>query len=753
MKNIEDFILEAEENSLKDYIKKIRNNLFAIILITAIGIVIGIAYALHLVDIYQSTTTLKISKPQGNILESSMLSDFQGFTNDRFISTEIGIMRSYSIRYAVAKTLIDSFKTSHKPEEFSLILQKTSSSSERIPLSPETIAGILGANISIEQQKGIDLVDISANSPSPYEAALIVNCYAKEYVKYNLSINRKLLTNVKDFLAAQVKDKQLDLSVSEDLISKYQAQNGIIALDVQSQSLITQLANFEAQRDNVKIELLAATKTLSQLKDELKLQSPKIASYLESMASQSYYKAIQDQIANLEVTKDMAMLNKKNDANNPVIRDYESKISQLKEKLNVQLESEKNGILASNPDVVKNLMEKIISTDVETHSLTIQSDELNKIIRKYELQFNKLPSTSIEYARLERRREADEKLFSLLEQKHQEAQINELSQPGNVIIIDGGIIPQFPSKPDRQRIVLIGLLIGAGLSLAFVFIKEYFSNSIKTPDDIENKNINVLAWVPAVEELNKKNSKEVELIVNEKPDSIASESFKSLRQRVQYSKIEEGSPLKTILVTSSMPVEGKTFVSLNLAGSFAQLGKKTLLLDLDLRKPRVHKIFKQHRKPGVIDYLFNQVQLQDIINRTEMESLYFISSGTISPNPSEMIASRSMKNFISELRDIFDIIIIDSAPMITVVDTEIISSLVDASILVVSANKTEFEPMQKAVELIQKSSKSFIGTVLNKFVYKNGYSSYYKYYYYYSHNGNGNGNGNGRMKKSSRMKA
>ena len=327
-----------------------------------------------------------------------------------------------------------------------------------------------------------------------------------------------------------------------------------------------------------------------------------------------------------------------------LINDYDSKINELKGKLSSKLGLIKNGIFSSSPDIVKDLTEKIIDAEVKSDTSKIQLNELNGIVDKYEKEFNKLPQTSIGYARLERTREADEKLYDLLEEKQQEAQINELSQPGNVIIIDTGRVIDKPAKPNRILIVLLGLILGAGMSFAFVFIKNYFNNTIKTPEDIQGRNINVLAWIPFIEGMGINGLKGNEFIVAKKPDSIPSEAFKALRTRVQYSKVGQD-PVKTILVTSSTPGEGKTLISVNLAGTFAQLGKKTLLIDTDLRKPRVHSLFNVSKHPGLVDYLFNVTAYKDIVRPTELSNLSLITSGTIPPNPSETLASKNMKNF------------------------------------------------------------------------------------------------------------
>ena len=222
----------------------------------------------------------------------------------------------------------------------------------------------------------------------------------------------------------------------------------------------------------------------------------------------------------------------------------------------------------------------------------------------------------------------------------------------------------------------------------------------------------------------------------QKPDSIPSEAFRALRTRVQFSKIGKDA-LKTILITSPAPSEGKTTIAINLAGTFAQSNKKTLIIDSDLRKPRVHTVFKSHRAPGLIDYLFERATLNEIIRPTEIDNLSYIPTGTIPPNPSEMLESIPMQDFLDDMRKKFDIIIMDSAPVIAVTDSEILSRKVDATILVTTAEVTEIDLMEKAVQLIKNEHSSFIGVVLNKFSYRPGYGSYYKYYYYYSQPSNG----------------
>ena len=189
-----------------------------------------------------------------------------------------------------------------------------------------------------------------------------------------------------------------------------------------------------------------------------------------------------------------------------------------------------------------------------------------------------------------------------------------------------------------------------------------------------------LRWVPVIENIGQSGQGSGEFIVALKPDAMPSEAFKALRTRVQFSKVGKN-VLKTILVTSAAPGEGKTIISLNLAGAFAQDGKKTLIIDADLRKPRIHSLFNQLKTPGFTDYFFEKATFNEIIRPTQLENLSIVTTGTLPPNPSELLGSNLMIDFLKDVREKYDIVILDSAPIIAVTDTEILSRLVDASIV------------------------------------------------------------------------
>lgn len=733
MENSNNFRTIDNSKVFREYLGLIRNNIFPIVLISLTCLVVSILYALNAKNIYNALTVIKISKPQGSILETPLMPEVSDFGSDRFIANEIEIMKSYTVRERVAKALVDSFKVQSRGDGFYLILNNDFSfaqSESKLKTVPQ-IAQLLASSVSIEQKRGLDIVEIKVESPSPGEAAMVANCYAAAYKDLNLDFNRIQLTIVKNFLAEQRDEKLKQLNEAEDILEIFQKKGGIISIDEQSNALIQQLSTFDSQKNSAKLDLLTSEKVLSGYKDELKKQDPRLANYVQSFETETYIKSLQEQLAKAEVTRDITISNNKEAANSTNVRELDSRIKELKEKITQKFDVFKQGAFASTPEELKTLAQKIIDEEIKAQSLKASTAELEGIVNTYESRFNKLPKTIIEFARLTRVRESLEKMYLAIETKYQEAQINEQSKPGNVLLVDSARKATLPSKPNRALIVVVGFILGLGISTGYVFVRQYFDNTVKTPEDIQNANANVIAWIPQIEGLTNTGNKDLEFIVAKKPDSIPSEAFRTLRTRLQFTKPDNTSATK-ILVTSSAPQEGKTVVCVNLAGSFAQTNKKTLLIDCDLRKPRVHSLFNTNRYPGLIDYFFQQASLEEIIRRSDLSNLDYITAGTIPPNPAETLDSQMMKDFLNDMAAKYEVIILDSPPIIAVTDSEILAGLVDSSLLVVSAGITEKDIMAKSIELLSGENSTLVGTVLNNFAYKSGYGSYYKYYYYYS---------------------
>lgn len=298
----------------------------------------------------------------------------------------------------------------------------------------------------------------------------------------------------------------------------------------------------------------------------------------------------------------------------------------------------------------------------------------------------------------------------------------------NVQVIDEAQVPQEPIKPRPMLNMAIAGVLGVMLGVFLAFLFEYLDNTIKTPEDVRKYlELSVIGTIPKVKDEDKK------LISLTDPKSPITEAFRTLRTNIQFSSIDK--QLKTIIITSSTPGEGKSTISANLAGTIAQGEKKVLLVDCDLRKPKVHKTFNINNVEGLTNLLVGNKSVEEVAHKYEgLENLYIITSGPIPPNPAELLASKRMEDFITDIKKDFDMIILDTPPVGLVTDSAVLSTVADGLILVTAVAQTEIGNVVIGKELLNKVKANIIGVVLNKVPIENrayskyGYSKYYGYY-------------------------
>lgn len=744
--------IKDSKDNLKNYVSILRINIIPILLITLLSIIITIVYVINAKDIYKSTATIKINRPQGSVLSSSLIPEFQDFITDRYISNEIEVLKSYKMREIVAGALLDSFKVTQDNEKFYYIFDHSSNDLSKL-VSVSVLADILSGIVKIDQKRGLDVVDIVVESPAKYEAMLIANLYSRVYQNFSLEISREELTTLTGYLRDEKENKFKDLARAESELEAYQQRGGLILLDAQVKNLVENISQLEAQKNAATIELSSKEKEYNSLSAEIQRIDPTLIDYLKGKIDESYITEVQSTIAELESRRDIdASIPQDEKSRAKILDEYNRKIEPLRKTVDEKIQSLQASLYSSSPEDRRTLAQKLLEANVGMESYRTKVNTLTSVLSKYESQFSKLPTQSIEFAKLERNRKATEKLYLILEEKYQEAKINERIKLGTVLIIAPGVLAAKPSKPNRMFIIFLGVVFGLALSVGYAFAKNYFDHSVKSPDEIENKGITVLSWIPEIEELKTQNQK-IEFVVANRPKSPSSEAFKALRTRIQYAKLEE-TPIRTILLTSSVPGEGKTTISVNLAGSLAQMDKKILLIDCDLRKPRIHSVFEIERYPGLSDYLFSNASLDEIIRKTKFNNLDIVPSGTIPPNPSELLGSKQMIDFLDKMKASYDFIIIDSPPYISVTDAEILFRITDGTILVLRASKTPAEAFFRTCEkLMNLDSRNFLGVVFNNFSFKSAYGYYYNYYYYYSRpEERTKSNGLGSEKKEKKVK-
>lgn len=312
-------------------------------------------------------------------------------------------------------------------------------------------------------------------------------------------------------------------------------------------------------------------------------------------------------------------------------------------------------------------------------------------------------------------------------------QVVNIYQIKNINIIDKADKPAAPYNMGYVKDVIIYILIGIVLSVIMITIKYYLDTGVKSIEQIENKfKLPMLGSIVKRSYKKKGNDKNEELIVHANSKSIVSEGIKTVRTNLQFSSVDK--KLKSILVTSSIPGEGKSFVSANLATAFAQNGNRVLLVDCDLRKGRQHYVFNVKNDRGLSNLLIsnNEISYNQFFKKTPVTNLYLLTMGTIPPNPSELLGSIKNRKLTKLLNEHFDIVIYDGVPVNGLPDSLVMSKLVDKVVVVTELKQTPFELLENTVKSLQKVNADIAGIVVNKVAStgKNSYT-YGNYYGYY----------------------
>ena len=317
-------------------------------------------------------------------------------------------------------------------------------------------------------------------------------------------------------------------------------------------------------------------------------------------------------------------------------------------------------------------------------------------------------------------------MYTFLLQKRAEAQIQKASNTPDNELIDRPMYDDKPIAPNNKLIWLLAIVLGIIIPALILITFNFLNTRITSEDELKNlTNLPISGHIPH-------SDAEFQKVVLFEPESSVAEAFRSLRTRMQFFIKETKSPV--ILVTSSMPGEGKTFTALNLASAYSLTGKKTVLVGFDLRRPKLYPDFELHNDAGISTYLIGKHSLPEIIQPTENENLHLIAAGPIPPNPSELAASEKMIFLISQLREKYDMIIIDSAPIGTVSDSYPMASHADVTLLVIRHRKTLRNMLESTLEELKDNDIKGLSLIINDMdirnvIYKYSYS--YKYGYKY----------------------
>ena len=761
-----------QELSIRDYLFILRFHYKKIILFTLLGLGFAFYSVLTLPPSYTATTTVVIQDKPG----AGMIMDLTGNRDRNRMSNELQLIKSRS----VAKETIESIWLTKKnnlallgsypfyprgrrlrqfvKELFTLGLYNpgldspanyTEEYSDKIG---ERFAGSLISRLRANHRQGTNIIDISYTSVWPEEAKLIVNAIASVYQNLDQKWSGEKAQNSVQFLMELVDEQETNLRAAEKSLTHFKKQERMYNLDGNAIAIISQISTIESELYNASSEINIKQEKYNLLKSKLTQDEKTLADQLMNNINIQVI-SLRNEISQLEagLIQNIAQYGE----NHGAVIELKSKMNALKSQLNTKVhELTKQGIIVQDPlQARQNIVTNLITLDSEIMGLKLRKNESEKLHKIFEKKLDLLPPKQLEFSRLQRNNIVLNQNYSLLRQKLEEAKINVASQVGKVQIVDVARYPR-DSSQDPNRTILMGLIFGFGVGVALALGIEFLDNTIKTIHDIERKNLSVLGIIPSIgDEYNYSNKKKGwllnrnsqtsskstrnlkrKLITREDPRSPVSEAYRSLRTSMLYTSPDK--KIKSILVSSAGPGEGKTTTVANLAITYANLGKKTILIDTDLRRPVIHKVLDLKKEPGITDYLSGSIDnFKDIIQATEIENLYVVTSGIIPPNPSELLGSQRMTDLIRMLEADWDMILFDSPPLVAVTDATMVSKEIDQIIMVVKVGQTDKKAFDHTISSLRNVNAPLGGIILNAVTRKNSYGSYYYYYQYYHYYG------------------
>ncbi|HEB8559744.1 TPA: polysaccharide biosynthesis tyrosine autokinase [Klebsiella pneumoniae] len=407
----------------------------------------------------------------------------------------------------------------------------------------------------------------------------------------------------------------------------------------------------------------------------------------------------------------------------------------------------------------KSVLDQIVNVDNQLNELTFRESEISqlytkehptykalmekrKTLQEEKAKLNKkvstMPETQQEILRLSRDVESGRAVYMQLLNRQQELSIAKSSAIGNVRIIDNAVTQPKPVKPKKVLIVLLGFVFGGVISICIVLLRVFLRRGIESPEQLEELGINVYASVPVAEIISKTASKkgtftkkqndfDKGLLALVNPTDLAIEAIRGLRTSLHFAMMESRNNI--LMISGASPNAGKTFISSNLAAVISQSGKKVLFIDTDMRKGYAHKLFNVQPENGLSDYLSKRIELEKVIKQTSIAGLEFISRGMIPPNPAELLMHQRMGEFLNWANEHYDMVILDTPPILAVTDAAVIGNYAGTTLLVARFELNTTKEMTIAFKRFDQSGINVKGCILNGIVKKA--SSYYGYGYHH----------------------
>jgi succinoglycan biosynthesis transport protein ExoP len=732
--------LMPREPHLLDYLILLRKHQWLILFfLLAIVSIVTIA-TFRMQPVYQATARVEIDRENTNAIRFSDSDAYEMYEDlEDYITTQSKILQSETLAMLTVKSMgLDNLPefggNPGKP------VKPYAPGSEASLHRPPALGAFLG-RMTIKRVPNSRLLDVTFESTDPALAARVVNAHLNNFIEENFRSRYEAATQASTWLAGQLNEMKIKVENAEDARLAYERQNQIWTIDEKSDISSQKLADLnkqltDAQADRINKEAvyqlaqagnydaISAVRESAVIQDILKQESTLSAQYTDAL---NQYGPKFPKVVRLQAQ----------------LKDLDQLVAREKANIANQMEAEYHGS-RQRELLLKNALDE-------------QKAETNQMAEKL-----------VQYSILKREADTNKQLYDGMLQKLKEAGITAGLRSSNIRVVDPALIPGGPSGPNKMRNVMLSILVGLIGGIGLALLREYLDNTVKTPDDVETlARLPSLAVVPALCNSNGKRAgrfakllkapiiagKEgrAELISHNMPQSQMSEAFRALRTSLLLSQADH--PPQVILMTSALPLEGKTTAAVNLAVTLAQLGDKTLLVDADLRKPGINRALSlvDGKHAGLSSYLAGVSSLDLItVPHPAITNLAAIPTGPIPPNPADLLSSRRLTELIAELRTQYKFVVIDSPPIMAATDAVILSVLVDGVLLVVRSGETPKEAFMRTRDLLAGVKCRMLGVVLNA-VDASSPDYYYSYRYYpYSYGGYGREEEEKKSRKSRR---
>ena len=739
-----------EEKHVLDYFRVVYKRRWIVLPIFLIVLVVGTVNALRQVPVYQAHVQLIIESDTPKVARLDQMFQSENAWDDEFRQTQFRILQSRTL----AKRTIDSMKlwdgplghgptprgtisfsgfawsavwtaidwaqrpfannppaaTSKSAKEREAVADKRAALASKVETSKQSVRidQFLGG-LTIAPVRTSRIVEVQYASTDPEFAAAAANAIVKAYIQQNMESKFSTSKDAADFLSEKLAEQRRALEISEAALQAYKEKNGTVSVaDSASNIVVARLSDLNTALTKAKTERINKEALYSQLKSAE--GSGALETYPAVIANEYIHK-LQADLADLQ--KQQAQLAQRYDVRHPEMIKVRGSIDTADAKL--------KGELAKVVDSVKNEYQAALS----------QERSLQEALNSQKTEALSQNRKGIEYGVLTRDVESNKQIYESLMQKTKETGISSDLRANNIRVVDPAEVPGSPISPNIQRDLLVTLATSLVLSVGLAFFFERLDNRIRTPQEMKaHVGVPFLGLVPTT---SKHKGSPNPLVSNGASPSFI-ESIKTVRTNVLFSTAEDG--LKTLVVTSAGPSEGKSIVAANLALSLAEAGLRVLLIDADMRRPRVHEIFEVAQEPGLSNVLTANAKLSDTIVKTNTNGLWVLSSGHIPPNPAELLGSRRFLNLMTSLKDYFDWAIVDTPPVLAVADSTIAANGASGVLFVIGADKTTRHAARAAIEQLAAAKGHLMGAVLNNapidrhpYYYQGYYRKEYAKYY------------------------